>query len=580
MSRAALMCKETYHENEAMEYYCKECNVCICHKCGQTRHNQHDKMDIQHAGEEQKIHVTRTVERAKAQLNVVENMMKKQTELMKKSEEEILTAERDVTEYVNKMVQRLREQETAIKTELATVKNSQQGYYQNNMENLQLFATQLRGSVEYCEGVLQRNICHEILKAGHAVLSHCEELLNTHQEIELYKPQHVTFVGSGHELSQIGQVVVSHTDPSQSVAEGKGLKEAELGAETTFTVTTRDSDGIQFYNDEDQVDVKICSPTNEDEVKDIQEFEDGNYTVYHRPKSLGLHDVSVKVNGRQLTGSPWSVPVTPHQYRSLRSLKSCGARWAEFNQPLSVAVSKRSGNIAIADKDNKRVHLFNSEEKYLGSIGDKWTRSKRMNQPRSVAFTASGNVIVIHGDVSEKFKMSIFTERGQFVKQIREHLIDPIAVFGRNDGNIITCDFGDDTVKVLSPGGTELLRSFGAPYCDDHEFPPFAVSDQDKFFVSYREAHCIKVFNKEGVFLYDIGSKGSGDGQLSFPEDIVIDKFNNLIVCDKANNRLQVFALDGKYLNSVNEMELPNSVAVTKDGDLLVCTGDCVQVFH
>lgn len=104
------MCKETYHENEAMEYYCKECNVCICHKCGQTRHNQHDKMDIQHAGEEQKIHVTRTVERAKAQLNVVENMMKKQTELMKKSEEEILTAERDVTEYVNKMVQRLREQ--------------------------------------------------------------------------------------------------------------------------------------------------------------------------------------------------------------------------------------------------------------------------------------------------------------------------------------------------------------------------------------------------------------------------------------------------------------------------------------
>lgn len=82
------------------------------------------------------------------------------------------------------------------------------------------------------------------------------------------------------------------------------------------------------------------------------------------------------------------------------------------------------------------------------------------------------------------------------------------------------------------------------------------------------------------MFLYDIGSKGSGDGQLSFPEDIVIDKFNNLIVCDKANNRLQVFALDGKYLNSVNEMELPNSVAVTKDGDLLVCTGDCVQVFH
>lgn len=29
-----LMCKEIYYENEVMEYYCKECNVCICYKCG------------------------------------------------------------------------------------------------------------------------------------------------------------------------------------------------------------------------------------------------------------------------------------------------------------------------------------------------------------------------------------------------------------------------------------------------------------------------------------------------------------------------------------------------------------------
>lgn len=79
------------------------------------------------------------------------------------------------------------------------------------MEIFQFFATQLRGSVEYCEGIVEKNICHEILQAGHAVLGCCEELLNT-EEIELYKPEHVTFLGSGDELSQVGQVVVSHTD--------------------------------------------------------------------------------------------------------------------------------------------------------------------------------------------------------------------------------------------------------------------------------------------------------------------------------------------------------------------------------
>ena len=133
-----------------------------------------------------------------------------------------------------------------------------------------------------------------------------------------------------------------------------------------------------------------------------------------------------------------------------------------------------------------------------------------------------------------------------------------MAVFGANDGNMITCDFGDVTVKVLSPTRSQGLareKTLGTRLSSPptvHNYysllvlhiamimsfhRSFAVSDQDKFFVSYQEEHCIKVFNK-GVFLHDIGSKGSGDGQLSYPEDIVI-------VCDNGNNRLQVFALDG-----------------------------------
>ena len=138
------------------------------------------------------------------------------------------------------------------------------------------------------------------------------------------------------------------------------------------------------------------------------------------------------------------------------------------------------------------------------------------------------------------------------------------------DGHMIVCDWGDKSVKVLSPDGTELLQSFSAPYC---AVPPsFAVCHQDMFFVSYGRALCVKVFSKEGVFLYDIGSGGSGDGQLNEPDALAIDKFNNLIVCDYGNNRLQLFSLDGKFVNSVTEgMNSPRSVAVTKDGNVLVC---------
>lgn len=93
--------------------------------------------------------------------------------------------------------------------------------------------------------------------------------------------------------------------------------------------------------------------------------------------------------------------------------------------------------------------------------------AKIINEPTSVAFTVSGVVIVIHGEFPQPRKMSVFTENGQFVKHICEHLIKrPSRVFVRTDGRIIVCDLADKTVKVLFPDGTKLLQCFSAPDCD------------------------------------------------------------------------------------------------------------------
>ena len=49
------------------------------------------------------------------------------------------------------------------------------------------------------------------------------------------------------------------------------------------------------------------------------------------------------------------------------------------------------------------------------------------------------------------------------------------------------------------------------------------------------------------------------------------------------NNRLQIFSLDGKFLNSVaEEFKNPWSVAIAKNGDLLVCdfTEDCIHIMN
>ena len=97
----------------------------------------------------------------------------------------------------------------------------------------------------------------------------------------------------------------------------------------------------------------------------------------------------------------------------------------------------------------------------------------------------------------------------------------------------------------------QLLQSFRASDCDKSLYCAFY--HQDRFFVSDGKANCIKVFSEERKFLYIIGSEGSGDGQLNRPIGLAIDKFNNLIVCDERNKRLQIFRLDGTFVPKIAE---------------------------
>ena len=240
----------------------------------------------------------------------------------------------------------------------------------------------------------------------------------------------------------------------------------------------------------------------------------------------------------------------------------------QFGGPGSIAVNERKGKIAIAEYLNRRVQLFDRECKYLRTIGDKGLDSERIKFPLSVEFTTSDEVIVIREEPSKPSKMFLFTEHGDFIKVISQHLINPLSVSVRDDGHMILCDSGDKSVKVLSPDGTGLVQSFKGPHSLDYSTS--AVYHENKFFVLYNSHNYVTVFNNEGLYLYDIGKEESVVGSLR--KSFTIDAFNNLIVCDKDNSSLHVFSLDGKYINSFNEGNIsPWSVAAFEDNKLLVC---------
>ena len=345
-----------------------------------------------------------------------------------------------------------------------------------------------------------------------------------------------------------------------------------------FIIVTRDSGGKQCYHEDDQVKVNIITPADDQLETEIKDTKDGKYTVTYTPQCVGQHRVEIEVNGQPLTGSPWFVQVISlHQYQFAFQFGSKGKEQGQFTEPRGIAVNDISRTLAVADVDNKRVQMFDFDGNFLRGIA-------LQGSTPSVGFTETGDLLSYVHCVDNK--LSLYTEGGQLIRYISdEHVRTPWYISVGSDGRIITCDYADKTIKVLSPDGKDLLQSFSAPDCDAE--PLCVVFHQDKFFVSYFDAHRVMVFNNAGEYLYDIGSEGSGDSQLRSPCGLAIDKFNRLIVCDAGNRRLQLFTLDGKYVAKVAGLFVyPDShlfgCAFSNAGHLFVTDKNkhCIYVFN
>ena len=571
-----VMCSQQYHENQPLEFYCEECKVLICHKCSVVGHNRHTMTDTQKAAQVQKMQMKDALKKVKAETVIYDNEIRKQTELMDKTKNEILSAEKKMTDTVEERIRELREHERVMKAKFAEIYEAQQKHHATRLENFELVLTQLQSCIERGESALERNVSAEILQTNQIIVGRCEELLNATKP-DIYKPPHVNYIVENQLNPGLDRIVVSNTDPLLCLAEVDNQELVREKMVADFIIVTRDSDAKQCYHEDDQVKVNILTPADDQLETEIKDTKDGKYTVTYTPQCVGQHRVEIQVNGQPLTGSPWVVQVIPHQYQFAFQFGSKGKKQGQFDKPLGIAVSDKRTTLAVADLKNKRVQMFSFDGNFLREIALEAETS-------SVAFTESGDLLsfVARGDN----KLPLYTEGGQFIRYISdEHVKIPLYISVGSDGRIIICDSGDKTIKVLSPDGKNLLQSFRAPGCD--VMPWCAVYQQDKFFVSSRMAKRVMVFNNAGEYLYDIGSEGTGDGQLSDPFGLAIDKFNRLIVCDGNNYRLQLFTLDGKYVAKVGGSCFDHNsdlvgCAVSDTGHLFVTDfeTDCIYVFN
>ena len=587
--RRPVFCQKENHENKKLKFFCKDCEVAICNTCVVTLHEGHVKVPLQDAANERKLRLESVLESQKVKALRKRNMITRLQSECNEIQEQVACVKKSAQNLVDNLMRVIEAKKQEIFKEVEDKAQQSIERVVEQISDLEKELWRIETSIKETERFLMRSTNAEIVQfntvfqeevTGEAELVDCDRKDLRHF---VFFPNKSLIAKANSEGVGSLKQIISQTKSRNSKAEGKGITEVTVGLEAQFVLTTRNAENEQCYEQCDIVTVEIRNGDDRECATEaqVQDNKDGSYNISYFAKEAGTCQISVMVNGEQVSGSPFTLQVKPRKYKPVLSFGIKGSSAGMFYRPWGVAVNERN-EIAVTVITNQKVQIFSSDGTYLRSFGRDGNQEGEFIRPTGIAYLNNGNIVVAD---SIKNRLQIFTEQGEYLTQIGgegnlDHQFNyPWGLSVDSDGNIIVADSNNKLIKIFTPSG-QFLRKFGA---EDLLVDPIHCIQKDQYFlVSDNGDHSIKVFNADGDFLYKFGNGGEGDGVFDNPYCLSVDKEGHLMVCDGKNDRVQVLELNGTFITKFKLMSggSPTSTAVLSDGTIVVSDyrGDCIQI--
>ena len=227
---------------------------------------------------------------------------------------------------------------------------------------------------------------------------------------------------------------------------------------------------------------------------------------------------------------------------------------------------------------------------YIYTLAESWTKlpiGESLVDVTGISIDSNDNVYVFN---RSKRPMIVFDRDGNEVGSWGAGLFKrPHGSCMTPDGNIFATDDSGHVVYKFTKKG-ELLMTLGNPdQPSDTGYRlgldiferlssikksagPFnlptgvALSSKGDIFISdgYGNAR-VHRFNPEGKLLQSWGEPGPGKGQFRLPHNIWIDKKDNIWIADRENHRVQIFDIEGNFLDQWTDLFRPTHVYMDKD---------------
>ena len=154
-------------------------------------------------------------------------------------------------------------------------------------------------------------------------------------------------------------------------------------------------------------------------------------------------------------------------------------------------------------------------------------------------------------------------------------LEDPHLLYVGPDDGIFLADRDAHQVLKYTPNG-ELMMTLGTRYRASLQAPfnhpsDIAVAPSGEIYVSDGYGNSsIHRFSAVGEYIASFGTPGSGPGQFRVPHSVRVARDGRVYVCDRENNRVQVFSDTGDYLDQWTDFKCPMGIHIDADQSVYV----------
>ena len=152
------------------------------------------------------------------------------------------------------------------------------------------------------------------------------------------------------------------------------------------------------------------------------------------------------------------------------------------------------------------------------------------------------------------------------------------------DEHFYIVDKKNDRVQVFNSDMNYAFR-FGTIHDDGKMKKPIGIcvsADHNRVFVTQFSLNAVYAYKLDGTFVRCVGEEGDDEGEFNEPYGVDVDEDCYVYVCDRLNDRVQVFSKRLKYLSQIThrDMESPVDVKVINDVVFVLDEGvRCVKIF-